>query len=454
MTASPVVVVRFSPAFGEVWHPLADGLEAELRVVAPGDLAAVPRCAAVVLAAGGAERQVIEWLEGRDVPSEVPVLVVGSDPGRRTAAQVVGHGASDYFALPEDAELLRNTLAAAVVRHRQKAGRTGDTRVAEGLGAFRVMAGESAALEAVLRRAAWLLRHARGTALIVGETGTGKELLARAIHDGGPRRAAPFVPVNCSALPPQLIESELFGHEKGAFTDAHASKPGLFEVAGGGTLFLDEIATLPVDLQAKLLRVLEDHEIRRVGATKSRRVDVRVIAATNADLGEAVRRGTFRQDLYYRLSVITLEMPPLRERGDDVLLVAERLLASLAATHALPAPELGADARRALKEYAWPGNVRELKNGLERALLLSPPGQLNLSELIPRRAPSVAPTSGLPFPAQLDAITAAAARHMLEMCRGNVSAAARRLNISRSRLRRLVQGVRAYPDVPLPAGTN
>jgi DNA-binding NtrC family response regulator len=431
------VVVHLSESFAEVWPRLAAGVAAEMQSLPAAETHSVPVGVAVVLlAAGGAEREALDWLDRLENTARVPILVAGADPGRRMTAQIMSHGASDYFALPEDLEVLRNALGAAVARHReaiQDPGKSDDE-----MRAFSEIVGESAALKAVLQRAARLLPHAQGTALIIGETGTGKELLARAIHKGGPRRAAPFVPVNCAALPANLIESELFGHEKGAFTDAHASKPGLFEIADGGTLLLDEIATFPLDLQAKLLRVLEDHEIRRVGGTRSRRVDVRVIAAANEDLRAAVERGTFRQDLYFRLGVVVLSLPPLRQRGADIPLIADRLLASLAALHGLQVPPIDAKTRRALLEYEWPGNVRELKNALERALLLSLPGELSLDELLPARGPQPR-TTEIPFPAHLETIAAAAGRAMLELCEGNVSEAARRLNVSRRRLRRLVQ---------------
>jgi DNA-binding NtrC family response regulator len=435
-------VVRLSDSFLDLWPKLAAALDADVRLAASGEAGAIPAgTAAVVLAAGGAEREAGDWLERHEAPAAAPVFVVGSDPGRRTATQLMARGASDYFAIPEDTEILRNALAAAVARRREVLARSSGDAGADRLDAFRAIVGDSPAIRAVLQRASRLVRHAHGTALIVGETGTGKELLARAIHEAGPRRDAPFVPVNCSALPRHLIESELFGHEKGAFTDAHAAKPGLFEVADGGALFLDEIGTLPVDLQAKLLRVLEDGEIRRVGATRTRRVNVRVIAATNENLDEAVRRGSFRQDLYFRLSVITLELPPLRQRGSDILLIARHLLATLARQHQLPVPPLTPQVERALLAHAWPGNVRELKNALERALLLSPPGRLEADELLPAKASvaTVAAPGAIPFPAHLDAITAAAARAMLDLCEGNVSEAARRLRISRRRLRRLAQ---------------
>jgi DNA-binding NtrC family response regulator len=442
---SVLIVVRLSESFAEVWPQLAASLGVDLLALAPNGADAIPpAAAAVILAAGGAEREARDWLDRRDIPLGVPFFVVGADPGRRAAAQAVAYGAADYFALPDDVEILSNALTVAVERRRASAPRPADQST-DDLAAFRDIAGESPALREVLKRATRLLRHAHGTALILGETGTGKELLARAIHDGGPRRGAPFVPVNCSALPRGLIESELFGHEKGAFTDAHAAKPGLFEVADGGTLFLDELDSMPVDLQAKLLRVLEDHEVRRVGGTKTRRVNVRVLAASNANLEAAVERGTLRQDLYFRVGVVTLTLPPLRERDGDVAIIAARLLVSLAAHHRLPVPPLSAEARRALATRPWPGNVRELKNALERALLLSPPGQLDLAELVPTSTPAARAGSagGLPFPAPLDAITTAAARAMLDLCSGSVSEAARRLNVSRRRLRRLAQGDRA-----------
>src|SRR5439155_1692616 len=243
-------------------------------------------------------------------------------------------------------------------------------------------------------------------ALIVGETGTGKELLARAIHEGGPRRGAPFVAVNYSAFPEHLIESELFGHERGSFTDAHAAKPGLFEVADRGTLFLDEIGDLPLSLQAKLLRVLEDKQIRRVGGTKSRTVDVRILAATNEHLAQRVREGRFRDDLYFRLSSVVLRLPPLRERGDDLSRVAQALLERLAREHGLPVPTLTPAVYRQLRAHPWPGNIRELKNALERGLLLSPAGELSADELLPSEPPGQA-DGPIPFPAPLHQITTA-----------------------------------------------
>ena len=316
--------------------------------------------------------------------------------------QCIVRGATDYFAPPDDLELLRNAIVAMVARTRP--GPPAPVPLPDGPPAFAGIIGESPALRPELTRAASILPHRNARVLILGETGTGKEVLARAIHVGGPRRDAPFVPVNCSALPEQLIESELFGHERESFTDAHAAKPDLFEVADTRTLFLDEIGDLPLSLQAKRLRVLEDKQIRRVGATKSRSVDVRILAATNENLHRRVHEGTFREDLYFRLSTVVLTLPPLREREDDVLLIAASLIQTLAAEHEVPVPPHARNRRRRLRDHRWPGNVRERKNSIERALLLSPPGELRTDELVTAAQPTTA--SGVfPFPAPLREIT-------------------------------------------------
>jgi transcriptional regulator with PAS, ATPase and Fis domain len=290
-----------------------------------------------------------------------------------------------------------------------------------------------------LDQAAKVAAHRDVTVLIGGETGTGKELLARAIHYESPRAAQPFVEVNCAAIPANLLESELFGHEKGAFTGAVASKPGLFEMADGGTLFLDEVATLPLELQPKLLRALEGRSIRRVGGQQTRQIDVRLIAATHVDLRTAVGRGQFREDLFYRLNVIALTLPPLRSREGDVELLAETFLTRLATSYGMAVPPLTPEVRAALREHAWPGNVRELRNAIERALVLSPEGTLRVEELGTRRE-VIRVEGALPFPTTLAALNRSAAIAMLGVTHGNKSEAARRLGISRPRLQRLLDG--------------
>ena len=438
-----IILVNFSESFAQVWDGLARDLGVEWEQLEGRDPdAAGLDVAAFLLAAGGAEGDVVDWLDNHQPPAGVPTFAIGSDTGRRMATHIVSAGASDYFALPEDLEILRNSVAAAVERRRVAMRRMVQQRGEAKNNAFASIIGESPAIKKVLARAARILQRADATILIDGETGTGKELVARGIHDGGPRRGAPFVAVNCSALPDRLIESELFGHERGAFTDATSTKPGLFEVADGGTIFLDEIGDLPLELQAKFLRVLQDKQVRRVGGTKSRKVDIRIIAATNEDLSRHIQDGKFREDLYFRLSVITLTLPPLRERGDDLMLIVDAFLKELAEHHDLPVPDITPQARRSLLDYHWPGNVRELRNAVERALLLSAPGELDPRELRPQSETIARQGGPIPFPARLDDITVAAANAMLGLANGNRSEAARRLGISRRRLRRLLEGGR------------
>jgi PAS domain S-box-containing protein len=250
----------------------------------------------------------------------------------------------------------------------------------------------------VLRRMLQELRQVAesdATVLILGETGTGKELVARAIHNAGRRRHKPLIKVNCAAIARELIESEFFGHEKGAFTGATARREGRFALADGGTIFLDEAGELPLDLQAKLLRVLQEGEFEPVGSSKTRKVDVRVIAATNCELADDVRQGRFREDLYYRLNVFPLHVPPLRERGDDVLLLARAFLRTFAERMARRVEPLSTDDERCLCAYSWPGNVRELQNVIERAVITSRDGRLRLDSVLPR----LQPDSGTPVSA-------------------------------------------------------
>ena len=430
-------VVTLSNAFERFWNDLGQDLGVAIDVLPAAELPTLhPEAAALIVAAGAAERDAIHWLQSHAVSDGRPTLVVGTDPGRRTAMQLVASGASDYFAFPDDLEIFRNAVAAALRAWPARPGPSTDGQEDP----FAGIVGQSEVMKKELARAARLLSHRNARVLILGETGTGKELLARAIHDGGPRRGTPFVAVNCSAFPEHLIESELFGHERGAFTDAHAAKPGLFEVADTGTLFLDEIGDLPAPLQAKLLRVLEDKQIRRVGGTRSRAVDVRVLAATNDRLAERVSQGSFREDLFFRLSAVAIRLPPLRERGDDVILIARALLQQLAEEHGLPVPTLTPEVRSRLRTHPWPGNVRELKNAVERALLLSGTGQLDPDELVSPASPPAPPVGPIPFPAPLHEITTAAARATVKLYRGNRTESARRLLISPRRLRRLLNG--------------
>jgi two-component system response regulator HydG len=451
VTTAPEVtllVLRLSDSFSDFWSALARDVGAALTEWTPaaGELP-VTDPAVVLIAAGGHETQIAALLTQLPPPlaRSVPVIAVGAATSHRLAAQVVRAGAADYFSLPDDRDGLRDAVAAAVQRRRAALGRAALGHFEAQAHAFRDIVGESPVLKAALERAARVVPHRDATILVTGETGTGKELLARALHYGGPRAAAPFVELNCAALPAQLLESELFGHERGAFTDAKTAKPGLFEVAQGGTMFLDEVQHLAPELQGKLLRALDQKSVRRLGATASRTFDVRIVAATNVDLTEAVQEGKFREDLFYRLNVITLDLPPLRERGDDVILLARFFLRKFSAQYQLPEPALAPDVQRALLTHPWPGNVRELRNTIERGVLLSGPGTFTTPELGPRR-PAAAARGPLPFPATLAEIQRAAAHAMLDAAKGNRSEAARRLGISRSRLQRLLEGKAGADD--------
>ena len=269
--------------------------------------------------------------------------------------------------------------------------------------------------------------------LIEGESGTGKELVALAIHAGSPRASRPMVTVNCATLPERLIESELFGHEKGSFTGAHAAKPGLFEIADQSTLFIDEIGELPLSLQPKLLRVLEDGSMRRVGSEKERCVDVRIIAATNRTMDREVAEGRFREDLFYRINVLALELPPLRERGSDVGLLIDHFLGG---KH-----ELDVNARAALENYQWPGNVRQLINTLHRAQVLADDGVITLDDLPQEFEKYVAdqPDHSL---SQLGSLMKLQREHIIEVLHrenGNKSQAARALGVDRRKLNRMME---------------
>jgi len=434
-----LLIVRRSDSFGDFWPLLAEELGVPLEAWSPAGAPPPPAGAIVIIAAGGVESDLPSLIRSLTVPADVPIVATGAATSHRIAAQAVAAGAADYFALPDDRDALRDVAAAAVARRRATFARSAFARLEAQAHAFREIVGASPALRATLERAARVLPHADATILITGETGTGKELLARALHYGSPRANGPYVELNCAAVPAHLLESELFGYERGAFTDAKAAKPGLFEAADGGTLLLDEIGHMALELQAKLLRALEEKTTRRLGATTTRRINVRIIASTNANLEAEVRAGRFREDLFYRLNVVMLHLPPLRERGDDVALLAEAFLARFSAQYGLQFPSLSVENRRTLLAHAWPGNVRELRNAIERAVLLSSPGALELGELTQgsARTPSA---DALPFPARLEDIVRAAAQAMLAATEGNRSEAARRLGISRSRLGRLLDG--------------
>jgi DNA-binding NtrC family response regulator len=309
--------------------------------------------------------------------------------------------------------------------------------------------GQSRMIRKILADIARLHQFANTSALILGESGTGKELVARAIHHGSPRAGGPFIPVNCVAIPGELAESMFFGHLRGAFTGATADRKGWFELADGGTLFLDEIGDMPSALQAKLLRVLEDGEITPVGAQQPKRVDVRVITATNADLSAKIAAGAFRQDLYFRLARFVVETPPLRERSEDIPLLAAHFLQMFSGEMGLAPPALAPDALALLAAHSFPGNVRELKNVVERALIASGGRAIRREHIqLPNAAlpaaGSAAPAakvSATELPLNLDDAEQALIQRALEQTGGNIAEAARLLGVNRSRIyRRFPQG--------------
>jgi Nif-specific regulatory protein len=280
------------------------------------------------------------------------------------------------------------------------------------------------------------------TVLVLGESGTGKELVARALHSKSQRRQAPFVAINCAALTPSLLESELFGHEKGAFTDAAAQKKGKLEIADGGTVFLDEVGELAPELQAKLLRVLQQREFERVGGTKTLRLDVRLIAATNRDLGAEVRRGAFREDLFHRLNVVALRTPPLRDRREDIAALARHFVARAAARCGRRVEGISNEAERCLAAYGWPGNVRELENAIERAVVLGESNQLqpeDLPESVLETAPVFDVASG--FQASVGDAKREAIIRAWNEADGDYKAAAKRLGLHPNSLLRLIRNL-------------
>jgi DNA-binding NtrC family response regulator len=298
---------------------------------------------------------------------DVPVLIMTSYASLRSAVDAMRLGAVDYIAKPFDYEDLLAAIKRILRERSAPAPDSGASPAADP--GVPGMIGSCAPMQVVqerIRRVA----PTSATVLITGETGTGKELVARAIHSASQRADKPLVCVNCAAIPESLIESELFGYEKGAFTGAASNRIGLIEAADGGTLFLDEIGELPVEAQARLLRFIQEGEIRAIGAVQSRKVDVRLIAATHRNLKALSEEGRFRPDLYYRINVLQISLPPLRERGRDVLRIAEELLRDAARRHERPALHFSGEAVQAITSYHWPGNVRELENAIERAVIL------------------------------------------------------------------------------------
>ena len=366
---------------------------------------------------------------------ELPVAVITAHGSMESAIAALKAGAFDFVSKPVDLGILRRLIDSAL---RLPPAPAAPTRGLASSGLPELL-GDSPPMAQVRALIAKLARS-QAPVHISGESGTGKELAARLIHALSPRAERPFVPVNCGAIPHDLVESELFGHVKGSFTGAHADKAGLFQAADGGTLFLDEVADLPLALQVKLLRAIQEKAVRPVGAAREVPVDARVLSATHKDLAGLVAAGGFRQDLYYRINVIGLRMPPLRERPEDIPPLVQDILARLATAHGRPLPKLEASALRRLLGHAFPGNVRELENILERALTLCEGDRVTAEDLgLPDDAGGPDATNPAGEPASLDdhleGLEREAILKALEETRWNRTAAARKLGISFRQLR-------------------
>ncbi|GFN22845.1 sigma-54-dependent transcriptional regulator [Thermanaeromonas sp. C210] len=383
----------------------------------------------------------------QDILPDALVIIITGYATVESAVKAMKDGAFDYLPKPFSAEQLEVTLKRAVERLALREENQILRSQLEERYNFANLIGANGGLQQVVE----ILRKASdcdANVLILGESGTGKELVARSIHANSKRRQGPFIAVNCASLPDELLESELFGHEKGAFTGAHASKEGLMELAHKGTLFLDEIGELSWSLQAKLLRALEERAFRRVGGTKEIKVDVRVLAATNRNLEEAVERREFREDLYYRLNVITITLPPLRERRQDIRLLANHFLQHFSRQMGKPVKGISPKALELLQQYSWPGNVRELRNAIERAVALCD-SKVIMPEDLPEKLQKkedvfyTSPRVDLPFhKAKAQWIETFEVRYLLELLKkngGNISQAAREAGVNRKTIHRLLK---------------
>ncbi len=371
-----------------------------------------------------------------------PVIVMTAYGTVERAVEAMKAGAFDFLLKPFSLDHLAAVIGKAL---ELRALREENRSLREELGrrySFDSIIGHSPAMQEIF---ATVMRVAptRATVLLAGESGVGKDLIARAIHYHSPRRERPFVKINCTAIPENLMESELFGFERGAFTGAVASKPGKFEQADTGTVFLDEIGDVPGSIQVKLLRVLQEREFERLGSNKTRQIDVRILAATNRDLRAALEEGSFREDLYYRLNVVPINIPPLRERTEDIPFLAEHFVKRLSQETGAKANSISEAAIRKLAQHHWPGNVRELQNVIERSLVLATGDRLEASDIKldeDRRGKDAAPSNFFPEGMTLDEFEQSIIREALRRANGNKSQAARMLGLTRNALRyRLAQ---------------
>jgi DNA-binding NtrC family response regulator len=364
----------------------------------------------------------------REVDPDVVLIIMTGYGTVETAVRALKNGAYDYVTKPADPDHLSRLVTKGMDLRRARREAAGlRVHLSEVTPACELL-GVSQGVREIRDRIA-MVAPTTATVLITGESGTGKEVIARAIHYSSPRAHMPMVTIHCGALTETLLESELFGYEKGAFTGANSRKKGKFEVADGGTVFLDEIGDISLKTQTDLLRVLQEKEIVRVGSTQPIKVDFRCVAATNKDLGEMAKQGTFRADLFYRLNVVALRVPPLRERPEDILILAQHFLEKFAVSMNRQVPDLTASAREMLETYPWPGNVRELENAIERAMVLSRGPRIDASDLPLQKEGPVLPAS-----ASLEEVEKVHIERVVNDSRWNLSRAARILDIDRSTL--------------------
>jgi len=370
-----------------------------------------------------------------------PVILITAFGDVTGAMEAIGHGAYDYVSKPFNIEELRLTVARALERRRLSA--EADSTASAGGGDRSQVSDIEGKSQRMLDVYKLVARVAPSTAtvLVVGESGTGKELVARAIHRRSPRATKPFVPVNCTALSESLLESELFGHARGAFTGAIAAKRGLFETASGGTLFLDEIGDMGPKMQAQILRVLQDGEMRPVGGTDAIRVDVRLVCATNRDLEAEVKSGRFREDLYFRINVVTVRMPPLRDRASDIPILVRHFINKIAKREGKALASVSPEALEVLCHHGWPGNVRELENAMERAVAVAK-GNVVLPSDLPAEVyggSAIAPASIIDDRPTLGELERRYIALVLSECGGNKKRAAEKLGIDRRTLYRAIE---------------
>lgn len=395
--------------------------------------------------------ELLNTLKQRD-PSH-PIIIISAEAELEPAVQAIKAGASEYLRKPINLDSLKLAVDKALTEKRLESTLTHLVREKELEFRQEAVIGESPAIKSVFMTVQKVANSPAMTVLITGESGTGKEVVAKAIHYFSPQMDKPFLEINCTAVPEALMESELFGHERGAFTDAKTRKQGLLELADGGTFFLDEIGEMPLSLQAKLLKVIDERTFRRIGGVKNIQVDVRIIAATNADLEQRVAEGRFRADLYYRLNVIAIHLPPLRERGQDIHLLATHFLNHFNRSYRRSVRGFSDDALHLLNAYPWPGNVRELRNAVERAVMINGSGSISPQDLnierrmIPRGQSGLAirGTNVVSLPDEgvsLDEVERDLIVKALQKCDWNVSKTARFLRISRQTLRYRVKRYR------------